>query len=73
MMSATMLIGNLDKAINLDKDTKGAVRDLTLECVDSNIGVWDKHWSNDVYDHGEAYDDIYDEPHDKEGWIEDHD
>ena len=51
----TMPIWNLDKATNLDKDTKGVVRDQTMEHADSNMGVWDKHRGDNMSNHGEAY------------------
>ena len=38
--------------------------------MDSNIGVWDKQASDNVSDHGKAYDGLC-EPHDNEGWIVD--
>jgi hypothetical protein len=73
LMFTKMPVGNLDKATNLDKDTKGVVRVQNMEHVDSDTVVWDKHRGDDLSVHGEAYDNLCGEPHDNEGWIEDHD
>ena len=43
LITTTMPVGNLDKATNLGEDTKVVFPDQTMEHVNSNMVVWDKH------------------------------
>ena len=67
-----MLVGSLDKAIGLKKNTEVAVRGQTVGHMNSDTGECETRQAEDVSNPDEGNDDSYEETHSNEGWIEDY-